>query len=151
MTIGDIVKKKKGEVQVIEENAPLVKTVDTLNAKKIGSLLVQNETGEISGILTERDILRVACKAEGDQREIPVSQLMTPRDKLIIGIASDTVSYIMTVMTENRIRHIPVYEDKKLIGIMSIGDVVKAVMDESEAEVDLLREYILNPYGINYG
>ena len=74
---------------------------------------------------------------------------MTPREKLIIGTATDTVSYVMHVMTNRKIRHLPIYDGEKLSGLISIGDVIKTIMDQSEAEVKLLKEYIKNPYGIN--
>ena len=75
---------------------------------------------------------------------------MTPREKLIIGTDKDTVSYVMHVMTDKKIRHLPIYDGEKLVGLISIGDVIKTVMDQSEAEVHMLKEHIKNPYGINF-
>lgn len=81
--------------------------------------------------------------------ETLVSEVMTPRDKLIIGTAKDTVSYVMHVMTNKKIRHLPIYDNESIVGIISIGDVIKTIMDQSEEEVKLLKEHIKNPYGIN--
>jgi len=68
---------------------------------------------------------------------------------LIIGTVDDTISYAMKVMTNHRIRHLPIVNKEKVIGLLSIGDIIKTVLEQSESEVKLLREYITNPYGIN--
>lgn len=149
MTIADILKQKKSVIYSIESSAKICDAIDELNEKKIGALLVKNEKGQIAGILTERDILTKACPKRSEIEEIQVSELMTPRDKLIIGTATDTVTYVMNIMTNKKIRHIPIFDSENLVGLISIGDVIKTVMDQSEAEVRLLKEHIQNPYGIN--
>ena len=149
MTIADILKQKKNEIYSIESKSKICDAIDKLNNKRIGALLVKDENGKIAGILTERDILTKACPKQVNNDETLVSEVMTPRDKLIIGTAKDTVSYVMHVMTNKKIRHLPIYDDETIVGIISIGDVIKTIMDQSEEEVKLLKEHIKNPYGIN--
>ena len=123
--------------------------IEELNKRKIGALIVKDETGHIAGILTERDILTKACPDNLNTKNLLVSELMTPRDDLIIGTVNDTISYVMNVMTIKKIRHLPVFNDENLVGIISIGDVIKSIMGQSETEIKLLKEHIQNPYGIN--
>ena len=149
MTIADILKQKNNEIYSIQSGSKICDAIDKLNNKKIGALLVKDENDKIAGILTERDILTKACQKRANNDETLVSQVMTPRERLIIGTAKDTVSYVMHVMTNKKIRHLPIYDDDKIVGIISIGDVIKTIMDQSEEEVKLLKEHIKNPYGIN--
>ena len=149
MTIADILKQKKNEIYSIQSGSKICDAIEELNKKKIGALLVKDENGKIAGILTERDILTKACPKQVNNDETLVSEVMTPRDKLIIGTAKDTVSYVMHVMTNKKIRHLPIYDNETIVGIISIGDVIKTIMDQSEEEVKLLKEHIKNPYGIN--
>lgn len=150
MKLSEILKEKKSGVITISGTSSVGEAVEMLNGRKIGALIVDNGKGEVTGILTERDILSKAYPCSKESMSIKVASLMTPRDELIIGLADDTVSYAMNIMTEKRIRHIPVFDKDRLAGIISIGDLIKAVMDQSETEVRLLREYITNPYGINF-
>ncbi len=149
MTIADILKQKKNEIYSIQSKFKICDAIDELNKRKIGALLVTDENNKIAGILTERDILTKACPKEFDKEETTVAEIMTPREKLIIGTSSDTVSYVMHVMTAKKIRHLPIYDGETITGIISIGDVIKTIMDQSEAEVKMLKEHIKNPYGIN--
>jgi CBS domain-containing protein len=149
MTISDILKQKKSEIYSIQSGSKICDAIDELNKRKIGALLVTDENDKIAGILTERDILTKACPRQIDNDDTLVSEVMTPREKLIIGTSSDSVSYVMHVMTSKKIRHLPIYDGEKMVGIISIGDVIKTIMDQSEEEVKLLKEHIKNPYGIN--
>jgi len=150
MTIADILKQKSSEIYSIRSTSKLCDAVVELNKKKVGALLVKAEDGSIAGILTERDILTKACPKNLHSDDALVSEIMTPREKLMIGTDTDTVSYVMHIMTEKKIRHMPIYDGEKLVGLISIGDVIKTVMDQSEAEVKLLKQHIKNPYGINF-
>ena len=149
MTVADILKHKKREIYSVQSTSKICDAIEELNKRKIGALIVKDETGHIAGILTERDILTKACPENLDTRNLLVSQLMTPRDNLIIGTVNDMISYVMNVMTNKKIRHLPIFDNESLVGIISIGDVIKTVMDQSESEVKLLKEHIQNPYGIN--
>lgn len=123
--------------------------IDELNSKNIGALIVKNPDGKIAGIVSERDILKKACSMKMDTDKEIVSEIMTPKDKLIVGTPDDTVAYAMNVMTSKKIRHLPIFRDDKITGIISIRDIVEFLLEQSEEENKLLKEHIRNPYGIN--
>jgi CBS domain-containing protein len=139
MLIRDLLNQKGNDVATIGENASSLDVVDLLNDKHIGSLIVTDAKGSILGIVTERDIL---ARFHDAVQGVPVTQIMTPRAKLVVADQSDTVEYAMSVMTERRIRHLPVFEGDALIGLVSIGDVMKAVSKDLEFEAKVLEEYI---------
>ena len=94
------------------------------------------------GILTERDILRLGANGSGRLTTMRVAEAMTPQEELVIAVPDDDIGYCMQVMTENRIRHLPIMEEGHLRGIVSIGDVVNATRDHVEWENRYLRDYI---------
>ena len=140
MKLKDILKIKGSKVWTIEGNQTVNEALHILMNQNIGALLVLDENDGIIGIISERDIVRGCCYNAKGLSETPVIQLMTR--SVIIGSPEDEVSYIMGVMTQNRIRHIPVVADGKLEGIVSIGDVVKSVIEDSQYEIHYLKEYI---------
>jgi len=111
-----------------------------LTDNKIGALLVENENGGIAGILSERDIVGGMAPHGADLHDVAVEELMT-RD-IIRCSPDDTVNKAMAMMTDRRIRHLPVFEGEDLIGFISIGDLVKCRMMEVQAEAEALRQYI---------
>ena len=108
--------------------------------QKIGALLVFDEKEKIVGILSERDIMRECFTSPKSFDLIPISNVMTK--KVIVGKPDDKVEYIMGIMTQNRVRHIPIVADGKLEGLISIGDAVKAQLQHSEYENQYLKEYM---------
>ena len=149
MKISEILDEKKNEIYSVAENVKLCDVIAELNDKNVGALMVLDLSGEVAGIVSERDILKKACPEHLDQAGVPVSQIMTPRDQLIVGTPEDTVSYAMNVMTNRKVRHLPIFHHDTLIGMVSSGDIIKTFLEQSEAEVQKLREHIRNPYGIN--
>jgi len=149
MKLSSLLAKKGSEIFKIDSEQSVFEAIQLLNHKKIGSLLVMNEEKKLEGIITERDILTKCLSQEKNNKEIKISEIMTTKDLLIIGTADDTLSYAMKVMINKRIRHLPIVDHEKVIGLLSIGDILKKVLDQSESEVKMLREYISNPYGIN--
>lgn len=139
MLIRDLLSNKGNTVVTVPIRTTTLRAIEILNEKQIGSLIVTDSTGEVAGILSERDIL---ANFQESAKGIPVDSIMTPRKKLIIAGINDNIDYVMTVMTEKRIRHLPVFDGKKLVGIVSIGDVVKAVKTNLEIEARMLNEYI---------
>ena len=147
MKIRDIIQEKGQEVVTTAPEQPIFDAINKLNEHRIGALMVMHENGDIAGIITERDILRVCGKYFGKAgaqdtggREALVRDSMTT--DLVIGVLDDDLNYAMGVMTKNRIRHLPVLEDGKLAGIISIGDLVNAHFEEKVLENRTLREYI---------
>jgi CBS domain-containing protein len=144
MKVKDILKRKGNVVKTIRQNDSIRDSVRELVENNIGALVVMEESGEIAGIITERDILRLLDKDPDDLKNISVDEIMTRN--LIVCEPDDKLDYVETVMVEKRIRHLPVIENGKLIGIISIGDVVKSLLQDSKIEIKYLRDYIEGNY-----
>ena len=139
MKIEDILRFKGREVITIAESQSILDAVQVLVDRNIGGLVV-TEGQRPTGILTERDILRLTASRPGELGSIRVGAVMT-RD-MITGTPQDDLTAIMDVMTVNKIRHLPVVVGEQLEGIISIGDLVNACRVSAEAENSQLREYI---------
>ena len=140
MTIAAILKHKGHDVAHVSPTASVAEVVQQLAARRIGAVLVLDSADQLLGIVSERDI--VSSLAEHGRRtlEMTAAQLMT-RD-LHTATMHTTVPQAMEIMTNERFRHLPVIEGNKLIGIVSIGDIVKARMSQQEQEVDSLKAYV---------
>ncbi len=150
MKLKELLDKKSNNIYKIEDDKVVVDAIQLFNKHSIGSLLVIDKEHNLIGILTEKDILYKCHERDiHDNRNTKVSEIMTTLDKVIIGAADDTILYAMQVMTNKRIRHLPIMSKNDILGVLSIGDIIKTVMEQSETEVKLLREYVKNPYGIN--
>jgi CBS domain-containing protein len=139
MTVRAILDTKGHQVQSVEPGAKLVDAIKILSERRIGAALVLSQ-GRIEGILSERDIVRVLGERGASVLEEPVSSVMT--SKVVSCREKDTVSEIMETMTNGKFRHLPVVEDDRVVGLISIGDVVKWRVGEYEREQEALREYI---------
>ena len=139
MTVRSILSSKGHQVVSVEPDAKLSAAVKIMSEQRIGSVLVMNGT-RIEGILSERDIVCVLCERGAGVLGEPVSAVMTR--KIISCRPSDSVAVLMEVMTSEKIRHLPVVEEGRLVGLVSIGDVVKLRVQEYEAEQEALRDYI---------
>ena len=139
MTVRSMLDSKGHQVLSVEPDANLSAAVKILGGKKIGAVLVMSE-GRIEGILSERDIVRVLSERGAAVLEEPVSGVMTR--KVVSCRQSDTVAAIMEMMTLGKFRHLPVVEDGKVVGLISIGDIVKRRVQEYETEQEALRDYI---------
>lgn len=140
MTVRAILDTKGHQVESIQPGATLATAVTILGEKRIGAVLVLNVAGHIEGILSERDIVRVLSERGAAVLEEPVSNVMTKR--VVSCRPSDTVSGIMEMMTLGKFRHLPVVDEGRLVGLISIGDVVKWRVREYELEQEALRDYI---------
>ena len=140
MQVDNILQSKGAAVHTVPADAPLSAAVAALNSHRIGAVVVVDSEGRVAGILSERDIVR---RLEGDVAALlasPVRSAMTTR--VISTTREASVSDLMELMTRHRIRHLPVVEAGELVGIVSIGDVVKRKIEETEFEATALREYI---------
>jgi CBS domain-containing protein len=138
-TVRAILDAKGHHVESVEPEAKLSAAIKTLGARKIGALMVMNK-GHIEGILSERDIVRVLGERGAAVLDEPLSAVMTR--KVISCSPSDTVGAIMEMMTVGKFRHLPVVHDGSVIGLISIGDIVKQRVQEYENEQEALRDYI---------
>jgi len=142
MKLAELIKGKEKEIVKIRDDSKIAAAASTMTEAKIGALLVEDGAGEIVGILSERDIVRGMGPHGADLHDVDVAELMT-RD-LIRCSQSDTVNEAMAMMTDRRIRHLPVFEDDELVGFISIGDLVKCRIMEVQTEAEALRQYILS-------
>lgn len=144
MKVKDILQTKGPEVFTIGTEKPLRDAVRVLANNNIGSLIVIGNDGRIAGILSERDIIRASNSDPDNFLEFPVHKIMT--SKVIVVEPDDEIAYVETVMTNNRIRHLPVLQNKVLVGIISIGDVVKHQLTEMRQANKYLMDYIGGNY-----
>jgi CBS domain-containing protein len=142
MNVEAILKSKGREVATIAPAAKVGEAVALLRRKGIGALVVSADGKTIAGILSERDIVQGLSDHGAQLLDLPVSRLMT--HPVVTCKLSDDIATLMSQMTERRIRHLPVMEDGKLVGIVSIGDVVKNRVDEVESEASSLRQFIVS-------
>jgi CBS domain-containing protein len=140
MKLAELIKGKQQEIVKIRVNSTIAEAANTITNNKIGALLVEAEDGEIVGIISERDIVRGMSQHGADLHDVLVSELMTA--DLIRCAPKDSVNEAMAMMTDRRIRHLPVFDDEKLVGFISIGDLVKCRMMEVQSEAEALRQYI---------
>jgi CBS domain-containing protein len=139
MTVRAILDTKGHQITSVEPDAKLAAAIEILGERKIGAVLVMSQ-GRIEGILSERDIVRVLGERGAGVLDEPVSAVMTR--KVVSCKQADTVSAIMEMMTLGKFRHLPVLEGERVVGLISIGDIVKWRVREYEAEQEALREYI---------
>ena len=139
MKIRDLLEEKGYEVVTVPGSFPLRDAMRLLVEHNIGSVVVAREK-VVEGILTERDILRLAAADPGAMESMKVEEVMTK--EVVVGLPDESVEYVMEIMTRNRIRHLPIVDDGWMQGILSIGDVVNALRKKTEAENHYMRDYI---------
>lgn len=140
MNVATILGEKGRQVITANSDASLLEIAETLREHSIGCIVVSDGKEGIAGIVSERDLVRAIAKSGTEILTSPVSQTMTR--KVISCQKSDTIHTIMAAMTDGRFRHMPVVEDNKLIGVISIGDVVRLRIAEAELEAAAMRDYI---------
>ena len=140
MKVEQILSAKGADVFAVSPDHQISQAVDVLNDKNIGAVMVKDGDNHVVGILSERDIVRRLGKHGPDALNMRVSDCMTPNP--VTAGTETTVDELMAKMTERRIRHMPIVVDGQLVGMISIGDVVKRKIDEAEQEAQALKEYI---------
>jgi CBS domain-containing protein len=140
MTVKAILSRKGSDVVTIAPTANLSEAVKLLAQRRIGAVIVTGADNRVAGILSERDIVRALGERGADALGDNIAAVMTR--KVTTCVETDTVSDIMERMTTGKFRHVPVVEQGRLAGVISIGDVVKFRVEEIERESDALREYI---------
>jgi len=140
MRISDILRRKGTDVATIPPSATIADAIALLADKDIGALVVSADKQKIAGILSERDIVRSMAKTVETNLSQPVASLMTA-DVFTCGPEATTAD-LMELMTQKRFRHVPVVEENRLVGVVSIGDVVSVRLHELEEERQQIEEYI---------
>jgi CBS domain-containing protein len=141
MSVADILKRKGSIVKSVSPDVPAQTFARLLQKEGIGAMVVKNGDGSIAGIISERDLAYGLATHGSNLGHLSVSELMTKA--VITCCPSDSLSQIMKVMTERRIRHLPVLDGQALVGIVTIGDVLKFRLEETQMEAAVLRDYAI--------
>jgi CBS domain-containing protein len=132
--------EKGHEVVTVGPTATVAETVELLADHRIGAAIVTDRTGRILGIISERDIVAALAESGADALAREVRSVMT--EKVVTCSERDTLNVVMTRMTRGRFRHLPVVENGRMVGVISIGDVVKRRIEDVEREAEEMRIYI---------
>lgn len=139
MNVGKILESKDSEVIALEDSSNVMEVAKLLGERRIGAIPIMR-SGKLCGIISERDVVRGLAIRGGSVLDDDVTTLMTK--SVITCNAEESVEQLMVMMTERRIRHVPVVENGTLKGMISIGDVVKERIQETEQEAEALKAYI---------
>jgi CBS domain-containing protein len=140
MNVAAILRQKGRAVTTASPSMTLLEVANKLAAKRIGAIVVVGTRGDVAGIISERDIIRALSEHGAECLGKPASETMTRQ--VVTCRETDTLDELMAMMTAKRFRHLPVVTDDALVGIISIGDVVKHHVAEVEMEATAMREYI---------
>lgn len=140
MTVARILARKGRRVTSVRPETTLRDVVDILADQHIGALIVTDTEERLIGIVSERDVVRALARTGPDALDRPVSDYMTAR--VVTASEADNVVHIAQTMSEGRFRHMPVVEDGRVVGIVSMGDAIKFRLEQMERDQDALREYI---------
>ena len=140
MNVASLLNDKIGELITLKISNNINDAVNILSTNKIGVVIIVDDKNKLQGILSERDIIRGMGKSGVDIMQLPVAKLMTASVQTCA--ANSSIDSIMKSMTEGRFRHMPVMDGDNIIGMISIGDLVKSRMKELEGEANAMRDYI---------
>lgn len=144
MKVKDILAVKGSRVITVHQDNTVIEAIALFFANRVGSLIVVDENDDIKGILAPNDVLKAVHNDLDNIRITKVGRFMS--SNLIVATLDDDIDYLQAVMTENRVRHIPIIEKGRLQGLVSIGDVVKAQLKKRDVENQYLKEYIEGKY-----
>lgn len=144
VTVTALLKEKSSSVFTISVDATVDAAVAEMNHQRVGSVLVRDMSDTVVGIFTERDVLVRVVSAGVDPKTTPVRNVMTSGFKSVT--ADTTVEDAMQLITDARVRHLPVFDGKELLGLISIGDVTRWLLKVNEMEAENLRKYVFSEY-----
>ncbi len=145
MKITNLLAKKPEDIIRIQSSQTLKEALEVMNQRRIGALMVEKD-GKIVGIMTERDILRNIHKLQCFKDNMIVADIMMPKGTFIEGDASSDLQTVMQTMTDKKVRHLPIFDGGKMVGLVSIGDVIKSLLEATNDENQLLKGYIAGTY-----
>lgn len=145
-TVKDLLKDKKRDICSVPPKAKVFDALKIMGEKEVGSLMVIDNKGKVCGIISERDYARKVILKGKTSRETLVEEIMTPSDKMFTVKPETTVEDCMVLITGKRIRHLPVFDGDKFVGLISIGDVVKSMLIARDSMIEHLSDYISGKY-----
>jgi len=144
MQVRDVLRSKSKKLVTARESLDILGAMSLLIENRISCLLVTDEERNLRGIISDKDIFRVCYEKHCDFTSMTLTDLLT--SDVIVGVEDDELGYIAGLMTNNRIRHVPIVDGEKLVGLVSIGDVVKTQMADLQAHNRYLHQYIDGSY-----
>lgn len=144
--VNDILKNKPKQMWTIQPNATVFEALKLMAEKEIGALIVMDKKGKVAGIMTERDYARKIALKGKTSPKTTVKEIMTPVSKMVKVKPDTSVENCMVLMTGRHIRHLPVFEGSKFMGLISIGDAVKSTISEKDVLINQLSNYIAGQY-----
>jgi CBS domain-containing protein len=145
-TVKDLLKERKKEIISVQPKATVFEALKIMGEKEIGSVMVMDQKGKVVGILSERDYARKVILKGKTSRETLVEEIMTPSEKMYTVKPETSVEDCMVVITGKRVRHLPVFDGDKFVGLVSIGDVVKSMLIARDSMIEHLSDYISGKY-----
>ena len=149
MKITDILNQRGQTVFTVKEDSTVIEAVAIMDKSKVGAVIVLDKKENVVGILSERDVLYKCYNSGKKLEEQVVGKLMTGVENILIGKIDSTARDLMNVMLYRRIRHIPVMDGGQIIGMLTVEDIMKMMLDSYENESHQLKKYIQNPFGVH--
>ncbi|MBA4313036.1 MAG: histidine kinase [Chlorobiaceae bacterium] len=146
MVAKSILDVKGRKIYSISEDAQVSVAVEELVTKRIGLLVIKNIDGGVTGVISERDILQKCVQQKRDTTQTKVKEIMTDKNHIVAASEEDDIHHLMNIMTEKRIRHLPIFKGSEMSGIISIGDIIKNMVEIKETEIRSLIDYISGKY-----
>lgn len=146
MKAKDILASKGHVIFTVKENESVQDVIAKLVNNKIGFLVVFDSADDVIGVISERDVVHKCIHHHKDATQMKAVEVMTHRDDLISASEEDDIEKIMNIMTAKKIRHLPVFHEDELTGIISIGDVIKFILDAKNEEIKTLTDYAFGHY-----
>jgi CBS domain-containing protein len=146
MKAKDILASKGRVIFTIKENETVQDVVAKLVTNKIGFLVVFDSADNVSGVISERDVVNKCIHHHKNPSQMKAVEIMTTRENLISATEEDDIEKLMSTITEKKIRHLPVFKENQLTGIISIGDVIKFILLAKDEEIKTLTHYAFGQY-----
>ena len=146
LKVSDILKSKAKQLWTILPEVSVLEALKLMAEKEIGALMVVDKKGKVVGIMTERDYARKIALKGKQSVDTSVKEIMTPFDKMYTVKSDTPVDDCMVLMTGKHIRHVPIFDGGKFVGLISIGDVVKATISQKDTLINQLSDYIGGKY-----
>ncbi|MFZ4618929.1 MAG: CBS domain-containing protein [Bacteroidota bacterium] len=142
MKVKDILNSKGRTLFTVHEDSTVEHIVAELAANKIGYLIVKGKDNTVTGVISERDIVHRCMSAKKDPANVTAKEIMTEREKLVTANEDQEIDEVMTMMTQKKVRHLPVFQGNELTGLISIGDVIKIILDDKDEAIKTLMDYV---------